>query len=66
MYECFSEAVVWRLDEATNLPRFRPFDVEPVGFRVGVIRKVISLYYQTLVSRGFGRVEALLALRSKF
>ena len=32
MYECFLEAVVWRLDEATNLPRFRPFDVGPLGF----------------------------------
>ena len=66
MYECFSDAVVWRLDEATNLPRFRPLDIGPVGFTVGVIRKVISLYYQTLVSRGLRRVEALLALRSKF
>ena len=65
MYECFSDAVAWRLDEATNLPRFRPLDVGPVVSRVRV-RKVISLYYQTLVSRGFGQVEALLALRSKF
>ena len=32
VYEYFSEAVVWRLDEATNLPRFRPLDVGPVGF----------------------------------
>ena len=32
VYECFSEAVAWRLDEATNLPRFRPLDVGPVGF----------------------------------
>lgn len=32
MYECFSKAVVWCLDEATNLPQFRPLDVEPVGF----------------------------------
>ena len=66
MYECFSDAVAWRLDEATNLPRFRPLDVGPVGFTGRIIRKVISLYYQTLVSCGFGRVEALLALRSKF
>ena len=65
MYECFSEAVAWRLDEATNLPRFRPLDVGPVGFMVGV-RKVISFYYQTLVSCGLGRVEALFALRLKF
>ena len=32
MYECFSEAVAWRPDEATNLPRFRTLDVGPVGF----------------------------------
>ncbi len=32
MYECFSDAVAWRLDEATNLPRFRPLDIRPVGF----------------------------------
>ena len=32
MYECFSDVVAWRLDEATNLPRFRPLDVGPVGF----------------------------------
>ena len=32
MYECFLKAVAWRLDEATNLPRFRPLDVGPVGF----------------------------------
>ena len=32
MYECFSDAVAWCLDEATNLPRFRPLDVGPVGF----------------------------------
>ena len=32
MYECFSEAVAWHLDEATNLPRFRPLYVGPVGF----------------------------------
>ena len=32
MYECFSDAVAWHLDEATNLPRFRPLDVGPVGF----------------------------------
>ena len=32
MYECFSDAVAWRLDEATNLPRFRHLDVGPVGF----------------------------------
>ena len=32
MYECFSEAVAWRLDEAINLPRFRPLDVGPVGY----------------------------------
>ena len=32
MYECFSDAVAWRLDEATNLPWFRPLDVGPVGF----------------------------------
>ena len=35
MYECFSDAVAWRLDEATNLPRFRPLDVGPVGFTGG-------------------------------
>ena len=66
MYECFSEAVAWRLDEATNLPGL---DLWMSGWyvsRVRVIRKIISLYYQTLVSRGFRRVEALLALRSKF
>ena len=27
VYEVFSEAIAWRLDEATNLPRFRPLDV---------------------------------------
>lgn len=32
VYECFSDAVAWRLDEATNLPRFRPLDIGPVGF----------------------------------
>ena len=28
----FSEVITWRLDEAANLPRFRPLDVGPVGF----------------------------------
>ena len=28
----FLDAVAWRLYEATNLPRFRPLDVGPVGF----------------------------------
>ena len=32
MYECFSEAVAWRLDEATNLPRFRPLDIGLIGY----------------------------------
>ena len=32
MYECFSEAVACRLDEARNLPQFRPLDVRSVGF----------------------------------
>ena len=32
MYECFSEAVAWLLEEATNLPQFRPLDVGQVGF----------------------------------
>ena len=32
MYECFSDAVAWRLGEVTNLPRFRPLDIEPIGY----------------------------------
>ena len=32
MYECFSEVVVWSLDEAANLPQFRPLDIGPIGY----------------------------------
>ena len=32
VYEYFSEAVLLRLDEATNLLRFRPLDIGPIGY----------------------------------